>query len=366
MEAGKTIRCHEKKTHLSTSSKPARLRDVAREAGVSVATASLVLSQAEGWERISKPTQDRVIDVAERLDYHAHRLARGLRLQHSMQVGLVIPNIFHPFMPPLIRGVGDVVRLNGYNLILLDMSTSDAGEAERCVSTLRGGGIDGLIIQGMAEEFGPSLKNLPVVYIDEYRVTPVVRFDAEKAGYELTQHLIREGHRRIGFVGSSVRRDTFIMRQQGYEKALADAGIERNLDYVCEVSVNVEGGIRAAQWLVSFEQPPSAVVVCTDAIALGLLPTLYRLDMRIPLDIAVASIDDVELAALTIPPLTCIHVPAYEIGSRAAKMLLRILSGTQLSHAVDVVPTPLIIRESSRQIRKHCEREVCGQAFKDD
>jgi LacI family transcriptional regulator len=355
--SGKTIHYRKKKTHSSSSSKPARLRDVAREAGVSVATVSLVLSRAEGCERISKPTQDRVVDAAERLDYHTHCLARGLRLQHSMQVGLVIPNIFHPYMPPLIRGVGDVVRSNGYNLILLDMSTSDAGEAEECVSTLRGGGIDGLIIQGMADEFGPSLKNLPVVYIDEYRVAPVVRFDAEKAGYELTQHLIHEGHRNIGFIGSDVQRDTFVMRQRGYEKALTDAGIERNADFMCEVSVNVEGGIRAAQWITSFEQPPSAVVVCTDAIALGLLPSLHRLGVRIPLDIAVASIDDVELAALTMPPLTCIHVPAYEIGSCAAKMLLRILRGTQLNHEVNIVPTPLIIRESSRQVNQDSGKE---------
>lgn len=330
------------------------LRDVAREAGVSPATASLVLSRAEGAARIPPATQARVLEAAESLNYRPHYIARALRLQESLQIGLVVPNISHPYMPALIRGVGDVVRGQGYNLLLLDMTTATTEEVARDLAILRRGGIDGLVIMSMSTEFARSLNELPAVYIDEYSVTPVVRFDAEQAAYDLTRLFASCGLRRIAFVGSAVHRETFLMRERGYRRALRDAGVEYDAQLAVEVSVDLAGGAQAAEWLVSLDRLPSAAVVCTDVIALGLLPALSARGVHVPDDLAVASIDDVEMAALATPPLTCVHVPAYEIGCRAARILLRLIGGEDLRETVEIVPTRLIIRASSEQPGKGC------------
>ncbi len=328
--------------------KKSTLKDVARKVGRSVATVSMVLNQSAGCERISEETRQLILAAAEELNYQPHYMAQALKKRNTMLVALAVPNIYHPFTPQLIGGVQDALRERGYHLLLLDLTNSPDAESVRTVLQLESGGIDGLIIHSMSKELGPVVDGkLPVVYLDEKSVSPAVWFDAGGATRTLTQHFLQQGIQKIGYIGTFMEPETYTEREKGYRDAMAQAGIPVNEEMICHVSPQLGGGGKAFAWFQGLKEKPEALVVFTDNVAHALMLQLIRAGVRIPEDVALASVDDVEISALMNPPLTCAWVPAYEMGKRAAYMMMEQIAGKDLTGVVETLTVELHIRASS-------------------
>lgn len=330
--------------------KKATLKEVATLAGTSITTASAVLSKAQNYERFSVETIERVEQAAAQLNYRSNYFAKALRQQQTFQIGLVIPNMSHPFMPLLIRGTGDIARSLGYNLLLIDMTDLSKQKSVKFIRNLIDSSVvDGLIVHAMANELAASVQDIKTVYIDEHKTSPAVTFAADQAAYELTEMFIGQGHEDIAFINGDLPIDTYKFREIGYKKALKDNGISFHSDFVYRTSATLQGGIEAFEWLRALPKKPSAIITFTDVVAHSLLMRMLSFGIKVPDDIAVASIDDVELSAQLIPSLTSIKVDAEEIGRRAAKILIDMINGKDMQGIVETVPTQLIIRQSSHK-----------------
>lgn len=330
--------------------KKARLKDIADLVGVSKTTVSLVLNRGVGHQRISQATRNKIETVASKLDYEVDYLGVSLKRQSTMQIALAVPNIYHPFMPEMIRGVEETLREKGYHVLLLNFTNQDSDFVSSSINRLRNGVVDGLISFSMGDLInGETYENMPIVHIDENDYRPAVRFDGQGAGRQLTQHFIDQGLEKIAFIGANSKKLTYTDRQTGHRKAMEEAGLDKWMKLSTNVEVSYKGGQDAFDWIsnLSQEDKPEAIVVNTDNVAHALMLRMIKANIRIPQDIAIASIDNIELSKIIIPRLTCIDVPAYEMGARAGDMLLDLLNGKKIEDKVSLVETELIIRESS-------------------
>lgn len=329
------------------------LKDIAELAGVSKTTASLALNKGVGSERISQETREKIEKIAKELKYEVNYMGIALKRQSTMQIALAIPTIYHPFMPEMIRGVEETLRKKGYNIMLLDFTNQNEQDIVSSINKLENGSIDGLLSFAMGNEIVGNLKqDTPIVHIDESDYTPSVRFDSEGAAKELTQYFINKGIKKIAFIGADSNKSTYIAREKGYIETMEKAGLSKWTHLITHVEVSYKGGYSAYKWLTDLnsDEKPEAIVVNTDIIAHALMFNMIKEGIRIPEDVLIGSIDDVELSEIMVPSLTCVRVPAYEMGVRASEMLLDILNGKDLDGKVDIIPTELIIRETSERI----------------
>ena len=323
------------------------LRDVAREAGVSIKTASRVVNREP---QVNEATAARVAGVVERLGYRPNELARGLKGSRSRTIGLVIADVSNPFMATCAQAIEAVAREHGHALILCD-SHADIGEEDAYVGLLTQRQVDGLLIVP-ARGHDTHLKaeqeaGLPVVAFD--RPAEGVQADTvlvkNRAGTrEATEHLIWHGHERIAFVGDVRHFYTARKRLEGYKEALKAAHLKplHSLD-----AHSIELGEEATKGFLEAPDPPTALFAANILTALGALRAIEDLELSIPEDLAVIAFDDFELAHVLRPRFTLVRQPAAELGRRAAEMLFDRLDGECRPEPRRLVlPTELVIRES--------------------
>ena len=323
------------------------LRDVAREAGVSIKTVSRVVNKEP---QVNETTAARVEGVVEKLGYRPNELARGLKGRRSRTIGLVIDDVSNPFMATCAQAIEAVAREHGHALILCD-SHADIREEEAYVGLLTRRQVDGLLLVP-ARGHDAHLKaeqevGLPVVAFD--RPAEGIRADTvlvknRTGAREATEHLIWHGHERIAFVGDVRHYYTARKRLEGYNEALETAHLKPlpSLD-----AHSIEQGEQATKRLLEAFDPPTALFAANILTALGTLRATERLGMRIPEDVALIGFDDFELAPVLSPRFTLVHQPAAELGRRAAEMLFDRLDGQ--GHPEPrrlVLPTELVVRES--------------------
>ena len=326
---------------------PVTLRDVAREAGVSIKTVSRVVN---GEREVNAQTAARVAKVVEKMGYRPNELARSLRSRRSNTIGLMIADISNPFYSGCAKAVEEVARQHGCTVILC--ASSEEEKTERTyVELLAQRRVDGLLLVpvGDGHEYlaaqqtaGMSVVALdrPVEGLETDSVVVQNRVGTRKA----IEHLIEHGHRRIAFVGDQEHVYTTLKRLQGYREALEQAGLE-------EIYRLGAGGIvpaeAATRELLGAPEPPTAFFAANNLISVGMLRALEHAGLRIPEDAAFAAFDDFELAAVLHPRLTLIRQPAYELGRAAAELLFDRLEGRGPSSRQHLVlPTELIVRES--------------------
>lgn len=319
---------------------PARptIRDIARDAGVSVATVSRVTHDDP---RVTGETKKRVQEAIDRLGYTPSSLGRALSYQRTNTLGIVLPGLGGPYFAALIEGAESVAVERGVAINVLgthlrpDAVASVRQLAERT---------DGLIIAGgtvPADEISRLAKSGRVVVVaGESENTPSVTTDGRAAAAELTRHLIEvHGHRRLQFVGEPSGSPDTTMRYDGFREALAQHGLTEAAEPL-RYGLDVRSGALAARQI--HESPlPDAVVCANDELAIGLLATLPGLGHRIPADVAITGFDDQSLAEIASPRLTTVHQPVIELGARAAAGAL----GEELAPHT-VLETRLVIRES--------------------
>ena len=334
---------------------PITIGDVAKQAGVSRATVSRVLA---GHPHISPEVRARVKAAAQQLNYHPSRVARSLRAQKTRIIGLIISDIQNPFYPGLVRALEDLAYANGYTVFLCNSDESIDKEV-LYLQTMRAERVSGVVITPTRETDNPSRclleANIPVVAVDRKMAdldVDTVVIDNVSAACELAEHLIRNGHHRIGAVFGPATITTSRERHEGYRRALGLHGIQE-AESLVRVGVPKEPfGYESAKDLLSLPEPPTALLLANNLLALGAMRAIHELGLRIPEDVCLATFDNEAWTAFAQPPLTVIDQPTYELGRRAGELLFRRIadsSSTDVTpaHTLVTLQAQLIIRGSS-------------------
>lgn len=338
--------------------RPATLADVAREAGVVAMTASRAINRS-GY--VSDAVRVRVLKAAEKLQYRPNVLARHLKGRPLHAVGVMLPDIANPFSSELITGIKRVLDAAGYNTFV---SVSDRGvEQERAgLQAFVDHRVDGLIVATRGTSIGDQAikelvqRGMPLVTIG--RPMPKVKVDVIDAdhyqgAFDLVTHLIKGGHRRIGFIGIAREDAHTLRRYEGYAAALAEAGLKLHEEYTVGPAKGPafstqEDGYEGMMKLARLKRPPTAVFARNDFTAMGALRAAHELALRVPADVAIAGFDDIPLAAYAAPPLTTVSQPIREQGELAARILIDRMEGRgKQALALHTMPCQLVVREST-------------------
>ncbi len=332
----------------------ANIKDVAKQAGVSPSTVSRVIANST---RISEGTRQRVRTVMKELNYHPNAIARSLVKQSAQAIGLLIPSTIdqffsNPFFPEVLRGITQVAQNAGYDLFL-STALHGLNDIERLEHMVRGKQVDGVILL-TARISDPLLvvlteNHIPAVLIGRPAVPTTISWvnnDNRQAAYDATNHLLRLGHKRIGFIGGASDLVVTMDRLSGYASALEDAGISFDPRLVISEDFLEEGGYTGMMRLLAIPERPGAVIASDDVLAFGAMRAAGELGYLIPDDLAIVGFNDIPLAKLSNPPLTTMNVHIFELGQQSAQMLLAQMKQPDADPRQHLVSHDLVIRRS--------------------
>lgn len=330
-------------------------RDVARLAGVSRTTVSLVLNNVPDVH-ISPETRQRVLEAARQLNYYPDVSARRLVSGRTHTIALVWhrgPDQMYrdAFLPGLLQGATRAARRYGYHVLFRPIESDEPDDAY--VELARGRHTDGLILSGPRSDDTALLdlhrEGFPIVIHGQLPGTdvPSVDVDNVQGATVAVEHLLRLGHRRIGMITNAPPAYTASrQRLEGYRQALETAGIPYDEELVRYGNFDEESGRQAMEALLSLGERPTAVFIASDMVAIGALRALREHGLQVPEDIAVVGFDDIATARYLTPALTTVHVPAFGLGWSAAELLIRIIEGDLPNETQVRLETQLVVRES--------------------
>ncbi len=325
------------------------IHDVARRAGVSPATVSRVLNRSS--HPVSARGRRRVLAAVRQLSYIPNLLARSLLTQETSAIGVLIPDVSNPYYAAILRGIEDAVGPSGRTVILCN-TDRDPQKQRLYLRALMERRVDGVIIAGGA--FGrPDMENtaeaFPLVMIGRHPArVPSVRVDNVAAAVMATRHLLDLGHRRIACLAGPRISLTAADRVKGYRRALEGAAVPIDPGLIREVGFAPAGTRAAVSALFGVPGAPTAVVAPNDQVAIGVVRALHELGLRVPADVSVVGFDDTPVASFTVPSLTTVAVPTYDLGRTAVELLVKVLGGQPAGSVV--LPCVLRIRESTAGI----------------
>lgn len=334
------------------------ISDVAEVASVSIATVSHVIN---GTRYVSEEVTEKVKSAITTLGYMPSSIARGLAGKETKIIGVIFSDISNPFFTSLYRGLESILAPEGYELILANTGEIDNNQ-EKTLQTMISRQIDGLIIAPTGRD-SRMLNHLvelgiPIVLID--RVAPVegvsiVDVDNITAAFIATSHLIEDGNRRIGIILGLPDVSTTQTRLEGYKNALQTSNIPYREDYVINGQSKIGGGYQGVKQLMYLNQPPEAILVINNLMTIGAFHAIRELGLNCPIDVGLIGIDDHDWGDINTPPLTVIRQPTFDMGVRAAKILINNTKSSQITH--EKLDCTLIIRGSCSQkcLQKYLE-----------
>jgi LacI family transcriptional regulator len=328
----------------------ATVEDIARAAGVSVATVSRVLNSSP---KVAQPTRRRVLKILDELGYAPNNLARNLRARALRVFGLVIPDIRNPVYTALHRGVEDVARAGGFFVLLANTDEQPERQAEylRMLLAERVAGV--ILVPSAGTHIEPVRAlirvGIPVVALD--RPLPevdvdTVRPDRARGVWLAVEHLVAHGQRDIGLINGPRELASAIERAEAFHAVLRAHGREPCAEWEVGGDFREQGGYLAARALLSLSDRPTAVVVANNLMALGTIRAANELALRVPDDLALIAFDDTEWAPYLAPPLTTVAHPTHAIGRMAAELLERRVADPARPVATVLLPPRLIVRDS--------------------
>ena len=324
------------------------IRDVARAAGVSVATVSRALATPE---KVSNASLKKVKEAVESIGYKPNLMARSFRSARAYAIVVLVPDITNPFFSTVIQAIGDVAQTRGYAVLLGDTRESSTREQEY-VNRVETRLADG-VIQLRPQSMSLSASDIPWVNacgcIDT--PTPSVRIDNIKSARTMVDYLLSLGHQRIGVISGLPDNPHAIERLEGYRQSIATAGLTFEEDLVAYGDFTMQSGQEAAHQFYAMADRPTAVYCMNDQMAMGAIQTFKSKGIRIPQEMSVTGFDDIHYAQYWDPGLTTVAQPADEIGRIAAEMLLNIIEGQELPQPEVILPTQFIVRGSTTPIK---------------
>ncbi|MGI8315920.1 LacI family DNA-binding transcriptional regulator [Halobacillus mangrovi] len=328
------------------------IKDVAALSGVSTATVSHVINQTRF---VAEETTAKVTDAMKQLNYSPNSIARSLRSQKSKTIGLLIPvkraDTSNFFFMTIAHGIEHQLKKHGYHLILSN-SNEDLDMEKKQLEVFHSQLIDGLIMAPTAEdhtylsEYLPD--DYPTIFIDRKPASyngDCILVDNAKGTYEAIQHLIDKGHKKIGYISGPLGLTTSDERYEGYRKALNDNGIDVDESLVKIGEASYHFGERLTDELLD-ESDMTALFIANNVMTIGSMITLQNRDVNIPDELAVIGFDDYEWTKVTKPALSVIKQPAFELGEKAAEVLLNRLKNPKEPFQEYRLPTTLKIRGS--------------------
>ncbi|MCH7372510.1 MULTISPECIES: substrate-binding domain-containing protein [Aeromonas] len=328
----------------------ANIKEVAARAGVSTTTVSHVINETRV---VAQETRERVFAAMQALNYAPSLVARSLKVKETNSIGMLVTTSSNPFFAEVVRGVERYCFEQGYNLML----GNTEGQAETALSYLKmmlRKRVDGLLImcsEGQQEVFNQLdwLKSLPVVVMDwgmESREVDLIADNSHQGGYLATRHLIELGHRDIGCITGPQSRAPADQRLAGFEQAMREAGLAINPSWILEGDFDCASGHDAMLHLLALPTRPSALFVCNDMMAMGVISAAHRAGLAIPRDLSLVGYDNVALAQYMSPPLTTVNQPKEELGRLAVTRLLARINGETIDNHMITVDPDLVIRDS--------------------
>ncbi|WP_019533365.1 LacI family DNA-binding transcriptional regulator [Paenibacillus ginsengihumi] len=329
------------------------LKDIARIAGVSTATASLALS---GDPRVNVKTRQTVEEVARRLQYVPNEIGRSLRAKKTETIALIFPNtphnaFTHPYFVQLLEGISEVLVQHSFHL-LVSTSHNETDESAAYDKILRNRRADGIILWPASIKDRNISKivesGFPIVYLGKWHHDEIFTVERnEQGGARLAvEHLLKLGRNRIAHISGPLDFQVSIDRLEGYRQALADRKLIYDPALVVESDFTLEGGAAAVRKLAEHGVAYDAMFAANDLMAIGAMRELQAAGRSVPRDVAIVGCDNIEMASLMTPTLTTISHPLRLIGNLAAEKLIAVLNRQEVDEMRTVVPTQLIVRES--------------------
>jgi LacI family transcriptional regulator len=335
--------------------KRSTIEDVAKQAGVSRQTVSRVINDS-GY--VSQDARTRVQAAVQLLDYRPNRSARTMVTRRSMTIGLVVEDIANPFYPDVARGAQDMAQRHGYNVFLANTDDHAVGE-QAALESLARQNVDGIVLFGyhMSDEalrkFAGTFSPIVLVNRDFTHLhVSQIMVDNQQGGYAVGEHLIRQGHRKIGIISAMLSNSR---RIDGFMQALDDNRLPHP---TVQSSATIEGGYASTHTLLGDFQNLTAIFAFNDLMAIGAMQACDELGRRVGEDIAIVGFDDIRIASIMRPSLSSVRVDKYEIGELAVGRLVSMMAAEEESEKAGdgenagifqpiTMPTELIIRQSS-------------------
>ncbi len=338
------------------------IRDVARHAGVSVATVSYVIN---GVNRVSEDTKERVLEAIKELEYRPDFTAISLSKKQSKMLGVMfeleesgsISSIFYenPYNSEFIRGLEFVTRNNGYDVLI-----SGVGKPDDYKNWITKRNLDGLIALGpFPQNVFKEMETLsiPIVLIDKYgeyaKKYHNIRIDDERGGYLATKHLVDQGHTRICFVSPklTIHNPVDNKRFLGYKKALNESNMSVDENLIFEIkATSLEDGYEIGKKIMEYSGEITAIFVTADILALGIIKSLNEHGKKVPKDYSIIGFDNISISSYMTPALTTISQDIFNKGVVAGQTLIDAVE-EQISHPKTVnLPVKLVVRESTKKI----------------
>jgi DNA-binding LacI/PurR family transcriptional regulator len=325
------------------------IKDIARECGLHPASVSKALN---GSGEISEPTRQRVLAACKRLGYQPNLLARGLIKQQSKMIGLVIPELQNQFYSAVSTGINRRLEENGFGMLLCSCDRDAKREADN-IKYLIQAQVDGMIILPTTADmtgYEPLLqKKLPFVFVDNYLVDLDVSFvgnDNYSGARKLVKYLLGRGYRRIGFILSSKSSSASNDRLAAYMRVHEEEGVAVDPDILINSHAVFKDGIELAPILI--ERKVDCIFAINDTVAMGVQKYCFENHIRIPEDVGLCGYDDIEQASMLPIPLTTIRQNKWELGYRAASLLLERMANPTGYEQKIILQPELIVRQSTK------------------
>ncbi|MCD6239800.1 MAG: LacI family DNA-binding transcriptional regulator [Thermotogae bacterium] len=327
------------------------MKSIAKMSGVSVTTVSRVLG---GSSKVNQKTYKRVMGVIKKVGYRPNALARGLSMQKTRTLGVILPDASNTFFSKIGKAIENTVRSHGYSVFLCDTDGIVDNEIS-AIKSLSERWIDGIILVApridlrMLIQFSQEYEFYPIVADRKVEGIPIPAVWVDNIGgmIQATEYLIKLGHKRIGFVAGPPDVFNAIQRLNGYKEVLKRYGIPYQEKLVFTGRFMIPDGYAAAEYFLSLKEKPTAIIASNDLMAIGILKYLKSNGFEIPKDISLVGFDDIEISEALYPALTTVAQPIYEIGKNAAKMMLDYIETGRLVPNI-VLHTHFVVRDSCR------------------
>ena len=328
------------------------IRDVARRAGVSIATVSRAVNRIPTVDPV---LAEKVWRAIEEVGYLPNTQARALVSGRSRMLGLIVSEITNPFFPELVQEFENLAVAQGYE-VLIGSTNYEPDRTESLIRRMLQRNVDGVAVMtfGIEEELVQKLveREFPLVFVDAGPDLPNIRVLKVNYGEgirQAVQHLAALGHRNIAFITGPLRLRSAVARRDAFLKSMSELGLTVPADHIVEGDHTMEGGIAASEKLIALPELPTAMLCSNDMTAIGALHALYRTTHSVPQDVSVVGFDDIHLAQYMLPPLTTVQMSCMDLAAAAVEALRAGIESDhpRASKTEWQIPTRLVVRQSS-------------------
>lgn len=335
------------------------IKQIAKQAGVSVATVSRVLNHPES---VAPDTKEKIERIMQEAGYTPNWFARGLNFNRTKTIGLMIPHILNPANMEIVKGIEDVARQKDYITFMCNVENDPEKERQYAESLIHRK-VDGIILISShleAEEIENIYnQGVPVVMIGENKgkpEVPVVRTDCRQAMCKAVKYLVESGYQKIAILYGNTPALENKKKIEGYEQALEKEGLVVNPTYIIATENNIEGGYLGAKKVIEMKDRPEVIMATSDLIAFGAIDAMKDQNIKIPEDISVMGFDNIRMSNMVDPKLTTIEKPLHKMGVVGARLLFDIIEDVDLKHQenLELHRSKKIELQSKIKIRKSC------------